>query len=131
MPDLDDPEQIALLMEDFYARVRGDDLLAPVFLLQASVDWGEHLPKLTAFWCQLELGIPGFHGLPTQKHSALSREEPFRAEQFGRWVALFHDTVDEGWRGPRADSIKARAAQIARLQSRVVEGAEPWGADLA
>lgn len=129
MPDLDCPEQIAELMEVFYARVRNDDLLSPVFLIQASVDWGEHLPKLAAFWCQMELGIPGFHGLPTQKHSALSREEPFRAEQFERWVTLFHDTIDEDWQGPHADSIKARAVQIARMQSRAVERAEPWGDD--
>jgi len=116
-----------VLVETFYERVREDDLLGPVFLDQAVVDWGEHLPKLTAFWCQLELGIPGFHGLPTQKHSALSSVRPFRAEQFGRWVALFHDTVDGGWAGPRAESIKSRAEQIAKLQSRIVQGAEPWG----
>ncbi|MFT7465072.1 MAG: hemoglobin [Pseudohongiellaceae bacterium] len=126
-PDLDQPEQVAALVDSFYARVREDDLLGPVFVGQAQVNWDEHLPKITAFWCQLELGLPGFHGLPTQKHNALSKVQPFRAEQFGRWVELFHDTVDRGWVGPRAESIKARAGQIAKLQSRVVEDAEAWG----
>ncbi|MEM7307932.1 MAG: group III truncated hemoglobin [Planctomycetota bacterium] len=126
-PDLGSPDEIRSLVETFYGRVRRDALLAPVFVEQAQVDWEEHIPKLTAFWCKLELGIPGFHGAPTQKHSALSSVVPFRAEQFERWVALFHDTVDREWRGPHADSIKARATQIASVQSRVVSGAQAWG----
>ncbi len=126
LPDLDQPEQIAELVAKFYERVREDDLLRPVFVDQANINWDEHLPKLTAFWCKLELGIPGFHGAPTPKHSALSSIEPFRAEQFSRWVELFHDTVDRGWQGPHADSVKDRARMIAQVQSRVVRGAEPW-----
>lgn len=114
------------MVNDFYDQVAEDDLLGPVFVQQAAVDWDAHRRTLTAFWCQLELGLPGFHGAPTQKHSALSRERPFRAEQFERWVSLFHATVDRRWRGAHAESIKKRASMIARAQSRLVDGAEPW-----
>ena len=125
-PDLDSPEEIAELVRQFYARVEIDDLLRPVFVDQAEVDWETHLPKITAFWCQMELGIPGFDGFPTRAHALLSEETPFRAEQFGRWVGLFHDTVDRGWAGPRAESMKHRAILIAQAQSRLVPTAEPW-----
>jgi len=125
-PDLDRPDEIAVLVKTFYARVATDDLLGPVFVDQAKVDWDEHLPKITAFWCKLELGLPGFNGAPTQKHTALSAVTPFRAEQFGRWVSLFHDTIDSGWAGPHADSIKARAVMIAKMQSQMVPTAEAW-----
>ncbi len=126
LPDLATPQEIERLVTIFYARVRQDDLLAPVFVEQADIDWVLHEPKLAAFWCQLELGIAGFQGSPSQKHSALSSVQPFRAEQFARWVELFHQTIDRGWTGPHASSIKARATQIAKVQSQVVQGAEPW-----
>ncbi|MEM7262360.1 MAG: group III truncated hemoglobin, partial [Planctomycetota bacterium] len=97
-----------------------------VFVDLAQVDWAEHLPKIAAFWCQLELGIRGFQGNPTQKHHQWSERSPFRADQFARWVALFHDTIDRNWAGPRAESIKARAVMIAKAQSRMVPSAEEW-----
>lgn len=125
--DLANPDAIRVLVRTFYARVAEDDLLGPVFVDQAGVDWDEHVRKLTAFWCKVELGIDGYHGMPTQKHAALSVAKPFRAEQFQRWVDLFHDTVDSQWQGPHAESIKARAVMIARAQSRIVPDAEPWG----
>ena len=128
-PDLDGEAPIAELVRAFYARVQQDDLLAPVFVDQAQVDWDEHLPNITAFWMKLEHKVPGFSGVPTATHRRLAAAVPFRAEQFGRWVELFHDTIDAGWAGPHAESIKARAVHIARAQSRVVEGAEPWGED--
>ena len=130
-PDLSGPKEIADLVATFYKRVESDDLLGPVFVRQARVNWTEHLPKITAFWCKLEHGMPGFNGAPTQKHNALSSVEAFRAEQFERWVALFHDTVDSGWAGPHAESIKARAVAIAKAQSMIVVGAEQWNGPAA
>ena len=127
-PDLDSPREIGELVRIFYTRVAEDPLLGPVFVRQAQVDWDEHQHTLTAFWCKLELGLPGYFGSPTEKHAALSAVRPFRAVQFERWIALFHDTIDSGWEGPHAESIKARATQIAKLQSRLVPGAEPYGA---
>lgn len=126
-PDLAVPAEVERLVRTFYDRVQADDLLGPVFVDQARVDWDEHIPKLTAFWCAIGLGIPGFKGSPTQKHSILSREKPFKAAQFERWVSLFHDTIDQGWAGPVAEKIKERAVAIAKLQSRLVFGSEPWG----
>ncbi len=125
-PDLATPEEIARLVRTFYDRVAVDDLLGPVFVDQAKVDWEEHLPRLTGFWCQLELGITGYVFQPTQKHTELSNRVPFRAEQFQRWVDLFHGTIDAGWQGPHAESMKARAVAIAKAQSMVVPSAEAW-----
>ncbi len=113
-------------MSRFYGRVAEDSLLGPVFVGQAEVDWHEHIPRLTAFWCQIELGIPGFNGAPTAKHSALSRVRPFEARQFERWIQLFTDTIRGGWSGSRVESMIDRAVQIAQVQSRAVERAEPW-----
>lgn len=126
LPDLDSPDELRRLVERFYARVAEDDLLRPVFVDQAQVNWPEHHAKITAFWAKLELGIPGFVGSPTQRHADLAEVAPLRAEQFGRWIELFHDTIRGGWRGDHADSIMVRSWTIAEAQSRIVPGAEPW-----
>ncbi|MFT5733589.1 MAG: hemoglobin [Planctomycetota bacterium] len=126
LPDLSTPEEIDRLVRTFYDRVAVDDLLAPVFVDQAKVDWEEHLPRLIGFWCQLELGISRYTFQPTQKHTELSNAISFRAEQFQRWVDLFHGTIDTGWSGPHAESIKDRAIVIAKAQSMVVPSAEDW-----
>ncbi|MEZ5204597.1 MAG: group III truncated hemoglobin [Acidimicrobiales bacterium] len=62
--DLDDEVEIAELVRRFYADVAQDDLLGPIFEDVAHVDWVEHLPKLTAFWCRILLSKPGYEGNP-------------------------------------------------------------------
>ena len=57
------------MVRRFYADVAQDDLLGPMFNEVARVDWSEHLPKLTAFWCRALLGQPGYSGNPFRAHT--------------------------------------------------------------
>jgi len=123
--DLDQQRELKILIPRFYARVAKDDLLAPIFVDLAQVDWDEHLPKLIAFWSQMVLGIPGFHGSPAGKHVHFSKLLPFTKAHFDRWIGLFHDTIDRGWKGPKAEEIKERAVLIAGYQAQLV-GAGQW-----
>ncbi|HRE01215.1 MAG TPA: group III truncated hemoglobin, partial [Ilumatobacteraceae bacterium] len=98
--DLDDPAEIAEMVRRFYADVAQDDLLGPMFNKVARVDWSEHLPKLTAFWCRALLSIPGYQGNPFRQHLLVHARQSFTIPQFVRWLDLFHDTLDCGWAGP-------------------------------
>jgi hemoglobin len=113
--DLDSPEEIAEMVRRFYADVAQDDLLGPMFNDVARVDWAEHLPKLAAFWCRALLGLPGYAGNPFQAHARVHRQAPFTAAHFERWLSLFHETLDLGWIGPRADRAAELAANVARV----------------
>ena len=62
--DLDTPDAIGEMVRRFYADVTQDDLLGPMFDDGARVDWSEHLPTLTAFWCRALLGVSGYQGNP-------------------------------------------------------------------
>ena len=66
--DLEAESDIAELVRRFYADVAQDELLGPMFNDVARVDWSEHLPKLTAFWCRALLGQPGYEGNPFRAH---------------------------------------------------------------
>jgi hemoglobin len=125
LPDLDNRGEIARLVETFYKKVDKDDLLSPIFNGLAKVNWPEHLPKITAFWCQLALGQSGFQGNPAAKHIHFSALQQFTTQHFDRWIALFHATIDADWSGPTATAIKNRAVTIAQIQAQLV-GARGW-----
>lgn len=123
--DLDDPTEVAELVCRFYADVDRDDLLGPVFNDVAKVDWSEHLPKLTAFWCRALFGTAGYAGNPFRAHRLIHEREAFTAAHFERWLSLFHETVDAGWQGPNAEKVKVLAANVARVHCEHLVGITP------
>lgn len=115
--DLDSPDEIAEMVRRFYQDVAQDDLLGPMFNDVARVDWSEHLPKLTAFWCRALLGLQGYMGNPFRAHALIHQQASFTAAHFQRWLALFHETVEMGWVGPLAQRATDLADNVARVHS--------------
>jgi hemoglobin len=109
LPDLTTPQDVRTLVDSFYERVNRDDLLAPVFNDFAHVDWAAHLPKMYQFWESMLFGVGTYEGAPFPKHAVL----PVRKEHFARWLALFVETVNAHFSGPKAEEAKGRAASIA------------------
>jgi len=124
-PDLDDPAEIAELVRRFYRDVAQDDLLGPMFEEIARVDWAEHLPKLTAFWCRALLGMPGYEGNPYRAHLEVHARRAFTAAHFARWLELFEATLDEGWAGPRVEQARAFAHRVAQVHGRRMLAPDP------
>ena len=120
--DLDNPEEIAEMVRRFYADVAMDDLLGPVFNDVAQVDWSEHLPKLTAFWCRALLDLPGYGGNPFRAHAQVHEKQAFTPAHFERWLSLFHETLDLGWVGPNAERAHQLADNVARVHSQQLVG---------
>jgi len=120
--DLDDPAEIAEMVRRFYADVAQDDLLGPLFNDVAQVDWSEHLPKLTAFWCRALLGLQGYSGNPFRAHTLVHQRSAFAAAHFERWLSLFVETVELGWVGPNVDRAVALARNVARVHSQQLLG---------
>ncbi len=110
------------MVRRFYADVAQDDLLGPMFNDVAQVDWAEHLPKLTAFWCRALLDMPGYTGQPFAAHARIHRQRALTAAHFERWLSLFHETVELGWSGPHADRALALARRVAEVHSRQLIG---------
>jgi len=81
---------IERLVRGFYAKVRNDAVLAPVFEARIS-DWEPHLQKMCAFWSSVALMTGRYHGTPMVKHLPL----PIDAAHFDRWLGLFESTARE------------------------------------
>jgi len=120
--DLCDPGEVAEMVRRFYSDVAQDDLLGPMFNNVARVDWSEHLPKLTDFWCRVLFGLPGYEGNPLRAHQLVHAKRAFTGRHFERWLALFYETVDLGWIGPNAEKVKGFAAKVAGAHGRQLIG---------
>lgn len=101
---------IQILVNEFYAKVRNDSLIGPIFDDVAHVNWDEHLPKLVNFWSDLLLGENTYRGRPFPPHIPLN----LQLAHFERWLGLFIQTVDENFTGIKAQEAKSRALGIAR-----------------
>lgn len=81
---------IERLVRGFYAKVRADAVLAPIFEARI-LDWEPHLQQMCAFWSSVALMSGRYHGSPMVKHLPL----PIDADHFDRWLALFEVTARE------------------------------------
>ena len=104
--DICSEEEVTQLVHQFYARVRQDDLLGPIFNRHVA-DWDVHLAKLVDFWSAILRGTKRFSGAPMPAHIALPG---LHAGLFQRWLALFHDTTE----GLGNDAMREHADAMSR-----------------
>ncbi|WP_257667599.1 group III truncated hemoglobin [Parapedobacter tibetensis] len=109
--DIQTLEDIKLMVDSFYAKMKDDPLIGPIFTDKIQDHWPEHLDKMYRFWQGLLLGEHTYHGRPFPPHTQL----PIGIEHFERWLVLFRGTVDELYVGPIADEAKLRANSIANV----------------
>ncbi|GAA4334899.1 hypothetical protein GCM10023144_27600 [Pigmentiphaga soli] len=112
MPDpaLCTEDDIRGLVHAFYARVRQDDALGPIFNTHVR-DWDSHLAKLVDFWSSLLRGTARFSGTPMTRHAALP---DLSADLFQRWLGLFRATALEQPNRAMADQACMLAGRIAQ-----------------
>jgi hemoglobin len=111
MKDVEDITDIKLFVDEFYSKVRKDELIGPVFSAVITSDWQPHLDKMYAFWNAALFGVAGFKGNPFAKHAPLPIAQP----HFDRWLELFTATIDSHFEGPMAQDTKNRAGLMATM----------------
>lgn len=103
-----DEALIDRVVEAFYARVRTDALIGPIFADRVE-DWGPHLSQMKRFWSSVVLSSGVYQGRPMPKHLPL----PIDARHFDRWLALFQETVSDLCPPQAAAVLMERARRIA------------------
>lgn len=113
-------DEVIALVHRFYARVRADDALAPIFDRHIH-DWDAHLANMVDFWSATLRGTRRFRGAPLGKHMALPGLKP---ALFRRWLELFGQTTTElGNRRLKREADERAAAIALRFWERYqVEG---------
>ena len=108
--EIENIEDIRVFVDNFYTRVRADELIGPIFMEKIG-DWQPHLDKMYAFWNAALFGVAGFRGNPFARHAPLKIDR----QHFDRWLQLFYATIDERFEGLIADDAKKRAALMANM----------------
>jgi len=107
------------LVHRFYARVRADADLGPIFASRIS-DWPPHLARMVDFWSSVALMTGRYHGAPVPAHTGL----PVKTAHFDRWLALFRETARDVCTPDGADHVITRAERIARSLDMAVQDAQ-------
>lgn len=103
-----DETMIDALVEGFYARVREDGLIGPIFAARIA-DWAPHLAQMKLFWSSVALSTGVYQGRPMPKHLPL----PIDARHFDRWLEIFVATANELCPPVAAKHFIERARRIA------------------
>ncbi len=107
--DIGNWDDVKLMVDEFYRKVRNNSLLAPIFFERIEDAWDAHLNKMYLFWNNILFAEGGYSGNPFAKHADMPIEE----EHFDQWLVLFQETVTENFEGPVADEALWRAGIIA------------------
>lgn len=107
---LDSFEDIQLMVNQFYSKIRKDDLLRDIFNNVIQDQWDKHLEKMYRFWQTVLLNEHTYWGSPFLPHAKL----PIQKEHFDRWLNLFFETVDENFYGHIAEKAKWQGERMAQ-----------------
>jgi len=102
--------QLEALIPCFYARVREDALIGPVFD-GAIADWDGHLEKLIAFWSSVMLTSGRYKGNPVAAHMKHLGE--ITPPMFDRWLSLWAEVTEEILPATAAAAFQRKAVRIA------------------
>ncbi|MEV7419370.1 group III truncated hemoglobin [Streptomyces sp. NPDC089919] len=111
--DIANRRDLEVLLRRFYAAAFEDPRIGPFFTEIAGTDLEVHLPRIADFWERALFRTAEYRRNAFAPHAALASVRALTAEDFGRWVQLWHATVDGLHRGPHAERAKAQGERIA------------------
>ncbi|MEC5164404.1 hemoglobin [Flavobacterium sp. PL11] len=110
---IENRNDIALLVKEFYSKVRADNEIGYVFN-ETITDWDEHLEKLTDFWETNLFGTKKYNGNPIIVHNEVDKRfnEVITSTMFGIWLNHWFATLDELYEGENVSILKRRAQKM-------------------
>lgn len=111
--DIKTRDDIYRLVSQFYAKVREDKELGPIFN-ETIKDWDAHLEHLTTFWESSLFLKTRYYGNPLEAHVKVdaAHNHSIKNEHFGLWLNLWYQTIDELFEGDYAENAKRRARKM-------------------
>ena len=115
MNDIQNQNDLYLLVDEFYKKLLSDDSISYIFTDVVKIKIEEHLPILVTFWSQAILGTGGYTKNLTQIHLDVNDKEHLTPELFKIWLNHFNNSVDENFKGEKAEQIKNQALNIGTI----------------
>jgi hemoglobin len=120
---IQDIEDIKLLVDTFYTRIRENELLGPIFNEHIQDRWTTHLNTMYSFWNTVLFSEQGYSGSPFPKHAKL----PINKEHFDEWITIFKNVVNTLFKGEKAEEAIWRAERMAEMFNFKIESIKKSG----
>jgi hemoglobin len=128
LPQYATDDQIETLVATFYAGIRRDVMLGPIFLAAIGAVWTAHLKTMCDFWSSVMNTTGRYKGKPIPAHVKLPGIEP---RHFEHWLRLFTEIARELFDADLAAMFVQRAERIAESLKLgfafTAERPEIWG----
>ena len=111
LTDIQTLDDIKLLVNSFYGKIRQDELLGSIFNGIIKDKWPQHLEKMYRFWQTVLLEEHTYYGSPFPPHANL----PVNQKHFDTWLGLWYESIDESFAGTKADEAKWRGDKMAAM----------------
>lgn len=115
MRDIETKADLSFLMEAFYSKMLKDELIGYIFNDVANLNLEEHLPSLSNFWENMLLKPNGYKKNVMDIHLKLNALEKLQPEHFECWLFLLSETVNENFKGEKAERMLNSANNIATM----------------
>ena len=121
MKDIASREDIELLVRKFYSKVRKNETLGFIFDDIMKIDWDHHIPILVDFWESVLLDTGSYTRNAMGEHFKVNQKIKLESFHFTTWLSLFDSTVDEYFKGEKAELAKKRAHSVAQIMQLKME----------
>jgi hemoglobin len=115
MNDIQTPEQIFTVVDEFYKKLLADDKISFLFTDVVKIKLEEHLPILVTFWSQAILGMGGYVNNLTQIHLDVNAKSYLSKELFEIWLTHFEAAIDENFEGFNCERMKNQAHNLSTI----------------
>lgn len=124
--DIKSREEVSILVNTFYKKIRKDELLGPIFNGMIT-DWDTHLDLLIDFWETQLFMVKKYRGNPLEAHVKVDAftNHNVEAKHFGVWLQYWFETIDELFKGEKAQLAKNRARNMNTFMQIEIFNARP------
>lgn len=118
--DIESREDIRLLIDIFYQKVREDKDLCTFFREMVPENWERHLTLMCDFWENILFYSGSYSGNPMHLHKHIHHMHSLESAHFHKWVQLFAETCNELYSGKNADTAIRKAEKIASIMESAI-----------
>ena len=115
MKDIQTPEEIYIVVDEFYKKLLADDAISYIFTDVVKIKLEEHLPILVTFWSQAILGTGGYVNNLTQIHLDVNAQSYLSKELFEIWLEHFEAAINENFEGFNCERMKNQAHNLSTI----------------
>ena len=115
MKDIQTPEEIYIVVEEFYKKLLTDDTISYIFTNVVKIKLEEQLPILVTFWSQAILGTGGYVNNLTQIHLDVNAKSYLSKELFDIWLNHLEAAINENFEGFNCERMKNQAHNLSTI----------------